>query len=117
MPQLRSAATPCPWNEFGFWGCGWDYDQRHVQIEFSRQRPFDSDDGTVVDVGGGRLAYLEPESDEGECQVKIQQRVVREEDKRIEVVRVILTEDKLTAGTPLCPGAIELAKAVVPRLP
>lgn len=117
VPQLRSAATPYPWNELGFWGCGWDYDQRHVQIEFSRQRPFDSDDGTVVEVGGGRLAYLEPESDEGECQVKIQQRVVREEDKRIEVVRVILTEDKLTEGTPLCAGAVELAKAVVPRLP
>jgi hypothetical protein len=116
-PQLRSAATPYPWGELGSWGCGWDYGLRTVEIEFSRQRPFDTDDGTVVDVGGGRLAYLEPESDEGECQVKIQQRVAREDDKRIEVVRVILREQKLTEGTALCPGAIELAKAVVPRLP
>jgi hypothetical protein len=44
-------------------------------IELSRQRPFDTDDGTVV------------------------------------------REQKLTEGTPLCAGAAELAKAVVPRLP
>ncbi len=119
-PQLKSAATPFPWNELGSWGCGWDYEQRHVQIEFSRQHPFDSEDGTVIDVGGSRLAYLDPESDEGQCQVKIQQRVAREgdgDDKRIEVVRVIFSEDKLAEGTSLCAGATELAKAVVRRLP
>ncbi|MEV6243375.1 serine/threonine-protein kinase [Lentzea sp. NPDC051838] len=117
-PRLKSAATPYPWNELGFWGCGWDYDPRQVQIEFSRQSPFDSEDGTVIDVGGGKLAYLDPESDEGVCQVKIRHRVAREgADERIEVVRVILSEEKLAEGTTLCPGATELAKAVVPRLP
>ncbi|MDT7782823.1 MAG: eukaryotic-like serine/threonine-protein kinase, partial [Pseudonocardiales bacterium] len=119
-PQLKSAATPYPWNELGSWGCGWDYEQRQVQIEFSRQNPFDSKDGTVIDVGRDKLAYLDPEADEGTCQVKIQQRVAREgneDEKRIEVVRVILTEQKLAEGTSLCPGATELAKAVVPRLP
>ncbi|HEX8869654.1 MAG TPA: hypothetical protein VF821_28600, partial [Lentzea sp.] len=116
--QLKAEATPYPWNELGSWGCGWDYDQRHVQIEFSRQQPFDSNDGTVIDAGRDKLAYLDPEQDEGVCQVKIQQRVAGEGDeKRIEVVRVILSEDKLTEGTSLCPGATELAKAVVPRLP
>ncbi|MEU4445667.1 serine/threonine-protein kinase [Actinosynnema sp. NPDC050801] len=118
MPQLKSEATPYPWNELGFWGCGWDYGLRHVEIEFSRQQPFDSGDGTVVDVGGGRLAYLDPEPDKGECQVKVRQRVAREgENERIEVVRVILSEENLAEGTTLCPGATELAKAVVANLP
>ncbi|MEU0879482.1 serine/threonine-protein kinase [Lentzea sp. NPDC005914] len=117
-PQLKSAATPYPWNELGSWGCGWDYDPRQIQIEFSRQPAFDSHDGTVIDVGRGLLAYLDPESDEGVCQVKIRQRIAKPgPEERYEVVRVILSEEKLNEGTSLCPGATELAKAVVPRLP
>ncbi|KJK44295.1 hypothetical protein UK23_29930 [Lentzea aerocolonigenes] len=120
VAQLKSAATPYPWGELGSWGCGWDYTPRQIEIEFSRQGPFESDDGEVVDVGRGLAARIEPKPDEGECQVKIQHRVAREgneEDKRIEFVRVMLREEKLAEGTSLCPGATELAKAVVPRLP
>lgn len=120
VAQLRSYATPYHWNEMGNWGCGWDFGSRTVQIEFSRQQPFDAKDGTPVDVGRGHVARVEPDDspDATDCDVNILQRVARPApDERIEVVRVILRDQATRDTTTLCPGAVELAKVVVSKLP
>ncbi len=115
---LRAEAAPYPWHELAGWGCGWDYQQRQASIEFSRQKPFDHDDGTPVDVGRGKQAFFEPNSDEPACTVKIAQRVAREAPpERIEVARVILADRTVADPDALCHGAIELATAVVAKLP
>ncbi|WP_330274488.1 serine/threonine protein kinase [Lentzea sp. NBC_00516] len=111
--QLEAEATPYPWNELGNWGCGWDYRRRTASIEFSRQGPFEPDDGTRVDVGRGLGAVYEPE--DGACEVSILHKAVQEE--RFEVVVVILADENAKDSAALCPGAIFLAKAVVAKLP
>ncbi|GLY46705.1 hypothetical protein Lesp01_03610 [Lentzea sp. NBRC 102530] len=109
--QLESEATPYPWNELGSWGCGWDYRQRQITIEFSRQGPFEPDDGDPADVG--RPARAEPE--DGACEVSLQHKEVRED--RFEVVVVVLADKDVKDSSTLCPGAILLAKTVVAKLP
>ncbi|MFJ8958687.1 hypothetical protein ACIRG5_04810 [Lentzea sp. NPDC102401] len=83
----EAEATPCPWNELGNWGCGWDYRRR--------------------------TASIEPE--DGACEVSILHKAVQEE--RFEVVVVILADENAKDSAALCLGAIFLAKAVVAKLP
>ncbi|MFD4671506.1 serine/threonine-protein kinase [Lentzea sp. NPDC058450] len=109
--RLKSEATPYPWNELGSWGCGWDYQQRQIAIEFSRQGPFEPDDGEPADVG--RPARVEPE--DGACEVSLQHKALR--DERFEVVVVVLADKDVKDPSTLCPGAILLAKTVVAKLP
>ncbi|WP_394617979.1 serine/threonine-protein kinase [Lentzea sp. JNUCC 0626] len=109
--QLEAEATPYPWNELGRWGCGWDYQQRQIGIEFSRQGAFEPDDGDPVDVG--RPAITDPE--EGGCEVSVQHKALSND--RFEVVVVVLSDSDVKDSSTLCPGAILLAKAVVAKLP
>ncbi|MGW6929508.1 serine/threonine-protein kinase [Lentzea sp. NPDC054927] len=114
--QLGAEATPYSLNELGRWGCGWDHEQRTASIEFNRQGTFEEDDGAHADVGRDRVAVYEP--DDGGCEVSVQHRVVVEgKNPRFEVVMVSLGDRDAADPATLCPGAIELAKAVVARLP
>lgn len=116
--QLRSVAIPYQWNHLGKWGCGWDYSTRTASVEFYREAPLDDGDGVRVDVGGGLVARSEPEPEDELCEVTIEQRVAREgQDRKMEIARVTLSEDKVADPSTLCDGALDLAKAVAPRLP
>jgi hypothetical protein len=114
--QLNGDPNHYQGTEAGHWGCGWDHGKRTVSIEFSREGPFDPGDGTRVDVGGGRVAVSDAE--DGECGVSVRHRVARPgADERIEAMTVVLEDKDATDPATLCPGAVELARAAVAKLP